>query len=102
MSASKPEVITFKADRTLRDALAAIENRSEFIRSAILSALENLCPLCRGRGLLTPNQREHWRAFAADHGVAECGDCHEWHLVCGSGGPAPEHVHSQPRNEDAR
>ena len=79
---ARQEIVTFKADKSLLDALAGMSNRSEFIRSAVLAALENLCPLCKGRGLLTPNQKNHWRAFATDHGLAECGDCHELHLVC--------------------
>ncbi|MFN0136827.1 MAG: ribbon-helix-helix domain-containing protein [Phycisphaerae bacterium] len=76
------EIITFKADPSLLAALGGIRNRSEFIRNAVLAALENVCPLCRGRGILTPNQKQHWSAFIADHGLAECDDCHEWHLVC--------------------
>lgn len=78
----KTGIITFKADRALVSALSAIENRSEFIRTAVLAALDNLCPLCKGRGILTVNQKTHWRAFASDHGLAECNDCHEVHLVC--------------------
>ena len=81
-TAARQEIVTFKADKSLLDALVGIPNRSEFIRTAVLAALDNLCPLCRGRGALTPNQKNHWTAFAADHGLAECGDCHELHLVC--------------------
>lgn len=79
---SKAEIVTFKADRSLLDALRGVENRSEFIRSALLAALDNLCPLCKGRGILTPNQRDHWRSFASDHALEECDDCHEVRLVC--------------------
>lgn len=81
-ASARQEIVTFKADKSLLDALAGISNRSEFIRSAVLAALENICPLCLGRGLLTPNQKNHWAAFTADHGVSECGDCHERHIVC--------------------
>jgi hypothetical protein len=82
---TRAEIVTFKADKSLLDSLAGIPNRSEFIRSAVLAALENLCPLCKGRGLLTPNQKNHWQAFAKDHGFQECDDCHERHLVCPTG-----------------
>ena len=81
----KPQIVTFKADDSLLEALQGIENRSDFIRSALLSALENTCPLCKGRGILSPNQKRHWEAFKADHGIEECDDCHEFHLVCHSG-----------------
>ena len=76
------EIITFKADGALLEALRAIPNRSDFIRSAILAALENSCPLCQGTGFLSPEQRNHWEQFAADHAVSECEECHEIHLVC--------------------
>jgi len=77
-----PSIVTFKADESLLEALQGVENRSEFIRTALLAALENICPVCKGRGILTPNQKEHWRAFAADHGLEECNDCHEFYLAC--------------------
>jgi hypothetical protein len=77
-----PSIVTFKADPSLLEALQGIENRSEFIRAALLSALDNICPLCKGRGLLTPNQKEHWASLAADHSLEECDDCHEFYLVC--------------------
>ncbi|MCB2230921.1 ribbon-helix-helix domain-containing protein [bacterium] len=85
MSKQKSDIITFKADDSLVEALRQIPNRSEFIRSALLTALENMCPLCQGRGALTPAQKKHWEEFARDHALAECTDCHEVHLVCAHG-----------------
>jgi len=78
----KEWVITFKADVSLLEALQRMPNRSDFIRAAILSALHNHCPLCRGTGLLTPNQKTHWEAFRQSHALRECAECHEVHLVC--------------------
>ena len=78
----KQDVITFKADESLSEAMQGIPNRSEFIRSAILAALESTCPLCKGTGLLTPDQRRHWDTFAAKHSVVECDRCSAVHLVC--------------------
>lgn len=92
MGQAKSEIITFKADSSLLDALKGIPNRSEFIRNAVLAALESVCPVCRGTGILTPNQRIHWEAFAAAHSFTECNDCHEFHLVCDKA-PSP-HAHS--------
>jgi hypothetical protein len=77
-----PSIVTFKADASLLEALQGVENRSEFIRAALLSALDNICPVCKGRGLLTPNQKDHWASLAIDHGLEECDDCHEFYLVC--------------------
>ena len=86
----KQEIITFKADEKLAEAMHGIANRSEFIRTAILAALENVCPLCMGTGILTPEQRTHWEAFAANHIIAKCDDCDAWHIVCGTGTPEAE------------
>jgi metal-responsive CopG/Arc/MetJ family transcriptional regulator len=84
----KQEIITFKADASLLAAMKGMRNRSEFIRSAILAALDSVCPLCGGSGILTPRQHEHWRTFAARHSIEECQDCHETHLVCSHESPA--------------
>ncbi|NLK08960.1 MAG: CopG family transcriptional regulator [Firmicutes bacterium] len=81
----KQEVITFKVDATLSKAMEGIPNRSEFIRSAISAALNGACPLCRGTGTLTLEQQRHWRAFAENHRVERCEDCHSYHLVCAAG-----------------
>ena len=78
----KQGIITFKAGQSLLNAMRGIPNRSEFIRTAILSALDSTCPLCRGTGILTPDQRRHWQAFSQQHGVTECEKCHATHLVC--------------------
>lgn len=76
------EVITFKVDGQLLEAMKGIPNRSDFIRNALLAALDSLCPVCKGTGVLTPNQRKHWGSFSRDHSITECGACHEIHLVC--------------------
>jgi hypothetical protein len=78
----KEEVITFKVDERLSRALAGIDNRSAFIRDAILAALGNTCPVCRGTGILTVAQQGHWADFAQHHHVEECDTCHEPLLVC--------------------
>ena len=78
----KQQIITFKADETLLEALAGLPNRSEFIREAVEAALEGVCPVCNGRGTLNPAQRRHWLDFAEQHRVEECDECQERHLVC--------------------
>ena len=82
MANTKQTIITFKADDALADILKSIPNRSAFIRSAVLAALDHLCPICRGTGILTPSQKQHWDSFAETHALRECGECHAWHLVC--------------------
>ena len=78
----KQEIITFKVDESLSRAMRGVPNRSEFIRSSILAALDSACPLCKGTGILTPEQRKHWKRFSANHTVEECDQCHAVHLVC--------------------
>ena len=82
MGNRKQETITLKVDETFLDALKGVSNRSEFIRSAVLAALESTCPLCGGTGNLTPNQKTHWDSFAVSHSLDECTDCHEMRIVC--------------------
>ena len=81
----KQEVISFKADESLNKALEGIENRSAFIRAAILSALDSVCPLCKGSGILTSEQRRHWDAFTENHPLEQCEECEAVHLVCVAG-----------------
>jgi hypothetical protein len=90
----KHEIVTFKVDEPLLKAMNGIPNRSEFIRAAILAALDNVCPLCKGNGLLTPDQRRHWDAFAEHHALTECSDCHAVHLIC--------EADAKPRKQGAR
>lgn len=78
----KEEIVTFKVDQALWEALRRIPNRSEFIRSSLQRALESTCPLCQGTGTLTLDQRTHWLRFARHHPLRECDDCRAVHLVC--------------------
>jgi hypothetical protein len=82
MNPLKEAIITFKVDAALAIAMKGVANRSEFIRCAVLAALDSACPLCGGSGVLTPNQMRHWQDFASSHVFEECRDCHEIRLVC--------------------
>jgi metal-responsive CopG/Arc/MetJ family transcriptional regulator len=82
MDKAKTEIISFKVDPKLREAIKGIDNRSEFIRNAILMALENTCPVCQGTGMLTPDAKKHWDGFMESHQMMECEDCHENYLIC--------------------
>jgi hypothetical protein len=78
----KQEVITFKVDKDLLEMIKKIPNRSEFIRTAILSAMGTVCPLCSGNGILTPNQKRHWDDLSVHHSMKNCSECHERVLFC--------------------
>jgi len=38
--------------------------------------------VCRGIGILTVAQMNHWEDFARHHHVEQCAECQEDHLVC--------------------
>ncbi len=92
--ARQTEIISFKADPELTAAMRGIPNRSEFIRAAILAALDGVCPVCRGTGILTGHQQSHWREFSRAHSLEQCGTCQTPRLVCHAGeeprDPAPD------------
>lgn len=87
----KEEIITFKVDEGLANAMVGIPNRSEFIRSAIMTALDSTCPLCRGTGIMTPDQLKHWKEIAKSHTVRECTECHALTIECSSKGARRVH-----------
>lgn len=91
----KHDIVTFKVDAELREALESLPNRSEFIRSAIRAALKGTCPLCRGTGTLTTEERRHWDAFVQHHAVRTCDNCHAVHLVCLEGDDDESEVHRE-------
>jgi len=78
----KDEIVTFKVEPALAERLRRIPNKSQFIRSAILSSMDHICPLCQGLGFLSPDQKEHWAEFSKHHGIKECSECGSIHLVC--------------------
>lgn len=78
----KKNVVTFKVDQALAQAMQGVQNKSAFIRAAIASALDSTCPLCKGSGILSPDQQKHWKIFASRHTIEKCIDCKATHLVC--------------------
>ena len=82
MQKKKEEIITFKVDEKMSRAMSGIENRSAFIRDAILAALGNTCPVCQGSGILSESQQKHWNDFLSHHHIEECNECNETRLVC--------------------
>jgi hypothetical protein len=86
-------LFTFKADPALAEALRAVPNRSLFIRTALLAALDSACPLCLGTGVLTLEQRGHWEQFVQHHPLRECHDCSARHPVC-------DHEHNEHAHDE--
>jgi len=82
MKKNKQEIITFKADHSLLEAMRGIPNRSEFIRNAILTSLDSACPICNGTGILSRYQKRHLDHFILDHPLRECSECNELFFIC--------------------
>lgn len=82
MAGSKHDIVSFKVDHELMELLRQVPNRSEFIRSAILVALDSACPLCNGTGILETQRRRIWERLAQTHPQAECQRCHERIFTC--------------------
>ncbi|MBQ9336031.1 MAG: CopG family transcriptional regulator [Lentisphaeria bacterium] len=78
----KSAVITFKAEDELLAALEKVPNKSQFIRAAVLNALEETCPLCGGAGFLNERQLKHWKSFMREHTVHRCGRCDGLEIEC--------------------
>jgi hypothetical protein len=78
----KRSVITFKADEEMMAELEKIPNKSEFIRAAVYSALQETCPFCGGTGTLSPHQKLHWTKFMQEHQVERCTQCNGVKLNC--------------------
>jgi hypothetical protein len=72
----KSTLVAVKVDAELAALLDAMPNKSEFIRMALRSRLDDLCPLCAGTGLRPSQPLEH-RAGRHLHALprARCGDC---------------------------
>jgi hypothetical protein len=78
----KERVFTFKTDDKLAELLEEMPNRSEFIRKALLTAMDHNCPLCHGSGILTLEQQKHLQHFLATHPLEKCTDCNAVHFLC--------------------
>src|SRR5262245_33056938 len=72
----KSVLVAVKVDADTAALLDALPNKSEFIRAALRSRLEEACPLCQGSGVRPPAHVErpggrHLHALPR----ARCGDC---------------------------
>ena len=83
MGKTKEKTVTFKVDEELYQQLENIPNKSQFIRTALSSAIENFCPLCNGSGVMSHHQLKEWKKFIDDHSLVPCSSgFKEYHLVC--------------------
>lgn len=75
-------IISFKLDKELFLRLSNIEDKSNFIRLAVLKELQNICPLCNGTGVLNENQKKHINNLLLNHEIIKCPECGEVYIKC--------------------
>ena len=78
----KQKVITFKVDPEIEELLDKIPNKSDFIRNAIVKAMDCVCPVCSGTGILNAHQKRHWENFLKEHQLVRCSECDELYIKC--------------------
>ncbi|MFP4379599.1 MAG: ribbon-helix-helix domain-containing protein [Candidatus Sumerlaeia bacterium] len=93
MEKKKQDIITFKVDEAMAEALSDMPNRSEFIRMALKAALDGICPLCKGKGTLDAGQANFWESLPQDKKLEECKSCVAMQLMMAGQG-AHDHKES--------
>lgn len=88
----KGKLVAFKAEQDLAEFLDKLENRSEFIRQAILAQFGATCNLCDGSGVVPRGVGEHFQAVIDRHRAVTC-------RLCGEASEIPAAV---PRSDTTR
>ena len=82
-------VFAFRADHEMLTILGTMPNASEFIRKAILRSLEEPCPVCEGRGVVTPGFRSEMERLGGHVLLRRCDCCaNEYPAPCDAQGAA--------------
>jgi hypothetical protein len=77
----KPRMVAIKVPEDLAEFLDRLPNKSEFIRSAILSQLQMTCPLCDGSGTMPTGLAGHFKPILKRHGSRKCGRCERSEVI---------------------
>src|SRR4051794_2962585 len=71
----KTEIVAFKVEPELALFLNKLQNKSAFIRKAIIAQLGMACPLCEGSGTVPRGLHEHYAPVLAKNNVRKCDRC---------------------------
>ena len=77
----KTEIVAFKVEPELAEFLNKLQNKSAFIRKAIVAQLGMSCPLCNGSGVVLPGIHEHYAGVLAKNNVRKCDQCGEKQIL---------------------
>jgi hypothetical protein len=73
--APKTQIVAFKVEEDLADFLNKLQNKSAFIRKAIIAQLGMACPLCEGSGTVPRGLHEHYAPVLAKNNSRKCDKC---------------------------
>lgn len=73
--AQKTKIVAFKVEEELAEFLDKLNNKSDFIRKAILAQFSMACPLCAGTGVVARGIHDHYKTVIADHNHHPCSRC---------------------------
>jgi hypothetical protein len=73
--APKTQIVAFKVEEDLADFLNKLQNKSAFIRKAIIAQLGMACPLCNGSGTVPRGLHEHYAPILTRNNTRKCDKC---------------------------
>jgi len=71
----KTEIVAFKVEAELANFLNKLQNKSAFIRKAIIAQLGMACPLCEGSGTVPRGLHDHFEPVLAKNNTRKCDRC---------------------------
>ena len=72
---AKTEIVAFKVEEELANFLNKLQNKSAFIRKAIIAQLGMACPLCQGTGTVPRGLHIHYAPVIAKNNTRKCDRC---------------------------
>lgn len=73
--AQKTKIVAFKVEEDLAEFLDKLNNKSDFIRKAILAQFSMACPLCAGSGVVARGIHDHYKPVIAEQNHHPCSRC---------------------------
>jgi hypothetical protein len=71
----KQLAVSFKVEPELASMLNGLQNKSDFIRKAIMDQFAIACPLCAGRGFVLKAIRDHFAPLIEAYLARACAHC---------------------------